>query len=260
MSETPLGRFCWFELMTTDPRAATSFYRAIAGWETQEWGGPGETPYTMWMNGETPIGGVMRLPDEAAAAGAPPHWLPYVSTPDLDVTLARAQELGAETLMGPMDIPTVGRIVVLRDPQGAVFSPYQPEGETPGNDEPAKLGEFSWHELATDDWEAAFGFYSELFGWEKADAMDMGPAGMYQMYHNGAHPIGGMFKRPPEVPVSNWLLYALVADAAAAAAKVNELGGQVLNGPMEVPGGGMIAQCMDPQGAAFAVHANAMES
>ncbi len=60
--------------------------------------------------------------------------------------------------------------------------------------------------------------------------------------------------RPAEVPVPNWLFYIHVADISAAMEKVKELGGQVLNGPMEVPGGDFVAQCMDPQGAAFAIH------
>jgi len=125
---------------------------------------------------------------------------------------------------------------------------------TPGHDELAQLGEFSWRELATTDWEAAWAFYSELFGWQEADRMDMGEAGIYQMFHRGAQPLGGFYNRPPEMPVSAWLNYVRVPDAFAAAKKVTELGGTVLNGPMEVPGGGFIAQCLDPQGAAFAVH------
>ena len=115
-------------------------------------------------------------------------------------------------------------------------------------------GAFSWCELLTTDVEAAKSFYSELFGWLEADRMDMGEAGIYQMFHRGAHPLGGFYNRPPEMPVSAWLNSVRVPDAFAAAKKVAELGGKVLNGPMEVPGGEFIAQCLDAQGAAFAVH------
>ncbi len=259
MSETneiPLGRFCWHELMTTDPEAAPSFYGRVAGWTTEAWDG-GENPYTMWMNGETSIGGIMELPEEAKEQGAPPHWLAYISTPDIQDTTDKATELGATTLMGPMEIPEVGTITVIRDPQGAVFAAFQPATSTPGHDGPAAKGEFSWHELATTDWEAAWDFYSQLFAWEKTDTMDMGDMGMYQMFSRGAQPLGGIFNKPPEIPVSNWLPYVRVDDVEAGAAAVKELGGQILNGPMEVPGGDLIAQCMDPQGAAFAVHAAA---
>lgn len=254
MSDTPTGRFCWYELMTTEPGAAPTFYGEVTGWTTEHWDG-GAMPYTMWMNGESSIGGVMMLPDEAAAAGAPPHWLAYISTPDVAATTEKAKELGATVLMGPMEIPEVGTISVIQDPQGAVFSAYEPATSTPGHDDPAAVGGFSWHELATSDWESAWAFYSDLFGWQKADAMDIGDMGTYQMFHRGAHPLGGFFNRPPEMPVSAWLLYIRVADIQAAAAKVTELGGQILRGPMEVPGGDWVVQCMDPQGAAFALHA-----
>lgn len=252
MSDTPLGRFCWFDLMTTDPDAAPDFYGQVAGWRAEEWDG-GPEPYTMWMNGEAPVDGVMELPEEAAQAGAPPHWLVYVSTPDVKGTTAKAKELGA-TVLAEIEVPTVGEIVVMSDPQGAVFAVFQPSGDTPGHDGPPAMGEFSWHELATDGWEGAWSFYSELFGWEKTDAMEVGDMGTYQMYGRGAHPLGGMWNRPAEMPACCWLFYVRVPDVAVAAERVKELGGQVLRGPMEVLGGDWVAQCMDPQGAAFAVH------
>jgi uncharacterized protein len=255
MSETPLGRFCWFDLMTTAPGDAPDFYGQVAGWGTTPFETDAE-PYTMWTNGEQPIGGVMELPKEASDSGAPPHWLAYLSTPDVKETAAKAAELGG-TVMMEMDIPTVGSIAVIADPQGAVFAAFQPEEDTPGHDGEPSIGEFSWHELATDGWESAWDFYSGLFGWKKTDAMDMGDMGMYQMYGRGAHPLGGMFNRPPDTPMSAWLHYIHVADVQVAVDTVKSLGGQVVNGPMEVPGGSMIAQCMDPQGAMFAVHASA---
>lgn len=253
MSDIPLGRFAWYELLTTDPDAAPAFYGPIAGWTTAPWQAEGTGPYTMWMNGEAPIGGLMRLPDEAAQMGAPPHWLVHISTPNLAETTTKASELGAEVL-NRIQVPTVGDFAIVRDPQGAVFSAYQPAGDAPGHDGPRQIGEFSWHELATDDWEAAWRFYSTLFGWQETDAMDMGEMGTYQMYGRGADPLGGLYNRPPQIPVSAWLFYIRVPDVAEAVEKVRAQGGSVLNGPMEVPGGGVIAQCSDPQGAMFAVH------
>lgn len=254
------GRFMWYELMTSDPAAAIDFYRDVVGWGTQEWEG-GENPYTMWTAGDAPIGGVMELPPEAVAAGAPPHWVAYIGTPDVDATLARARDLGANVLWGPLDVPEVGRMAGLADPQGAVFAIYTPANESPEEgDAPPSPGHFSWHELAADDWEAAWAFYSDLFGWQKTDAMDMGEGNMYQMYGlGGPRPLGGMFDRPPEVPVACWTLYAMVPDVDAAVEATKARSGRVLNGPMEVPGGDFIAQCMDPQGAAFAVHATASD-
>ncbi len=249
------GRFVWYELLTSDPDAAKQFYPAIAPWATSQWEG-GPTPYTMWMNGETPIGGVMALPDEAKAAGAPPHWLAYIGIPDVDASVAQATQLGAKVLVDPRDIPTVGRFAVMADPQGAVFAVYTPAAQAPGHEGPATLGEISWHELATTDHAAAFDFYSQLFGWDKAEAMDMGPMGTYQMYARNGLTVGGMFNKSKDIPGPPfWLLYVKVPNVHKGVEQVKAQGGQVLNGPMEVPGGDWVAQCADPQGAAFAIHA-----
>ena len=80
------GRFVWHELLTSDPDGATSFYTKLAGWDTQVWEG-GPSPYRIWINDETAVGGVMQLPDEAKQQGALPHWLAYVATPDVDQTI-----------------------------------------------------------------------------------------------------------------------------------------------------------------------------
>lgn len=158
--------------------------------------------------------------------------------------------------MPPTTIPEAGRFAVLQDPQGAAISAYTPP-EAPPPAEESSPGCFSWHELATTDYEAAFDFYRALFGWEKQDAMDMGEAGVYQMYGAGGSTLGGMYNRPPEMPVSAWLYYIDVKDTEASATRVRELGGLVVNGPMEVPDGSQIAQCSDPQGAMFAIHSPA---
>jgi predicted enzyme related to lactoylglutathione lyase len=242
------------DLMTSDPEAAEGFYTKIAGWGTEVWEG-GEMPYKMFTNSGDALGGVMKLPEEAKKMGAPPHWIAYVAVPDTDATVARAQELGAQTYVEPTDIPSVGKFAVLADPQGATFAVFTSAEPPPGSDEPPKKGEFSWHELATTDYEAAFDFYTDLFGWQKTDAMDMGEAGIYQMYGRGSHPLGGMYNKPAEMPAPpHWLHYFMIDDVNKSVETVKELGGQILNGPMEVPGGDLIAQCLDPQGAAFAIH------
>lgn len=257
MSDAPLGRFCWYDLMTSNPDSAKSFYTKIAGWGTDIWDG-GEKPYLMFTNEATALGGVMQLPPELAEQKVPPHWITYAYTPDVAATCAKAEKLGGKVMHGPTDIPTVGTFAVLTDPQGAVFAVFASSTDAPGSDEAPKKGEFSWHELATTDHEAAWEFYSGLFNWQKTDAMDMGEGGMYQMFGRGAHPLGGMFNKPAEMPgPPNWLPYIMVDDVNASVEQIKKLGGQILNGPMEVPGGDLVAQCMDPQGAVFAVHSTA---
>ncbi len=256
MSDTsPRGRFVWYELQTSDPDAAKSFYPEVAGWSTAPFE-DAPMPYTMWMNGESAVGGVMQLPEEAKKNGAPPHWLVYIGTPDVDATVEKAKGLGATVLWGPETMGGVGRWAVLRDPQGAVFAAFTPGGDSqPAADHDPEVGEFSWHELYTTDHEKGLQFYSELFGWEKTEAMDMGEMGVYQMYGRNGRTLGGMMNLTPDMKMPPaWLIYARVPDADRAAEKAGKAGGKVVNGPMEVPGGDRIAQIMDPQGAMFAVH------
>jgi predicted enzyme related to lactoylglutathione lyase len=115
------------------------------------------------------------------------------------------------------------------------------------------VGRVGWHELHAAQWQAALAFYSEQFGWTEADAVDMGAMGIYQLFAADGVPCGGMMTKAEAVPAPYWLFYFNVADINAAAARVASQRGQVLNGPHEVPGGSLIVQCRDPQGAMFAL-------
>ncbi|KFE71405.1 VOC family protein [Hyalangium minutum] len=246
------GRFDWFDLMTPDVAAARSFYTAVIGWKTTKWE---QADYEMWTVGNETIGGMMALPAEETKRGTPPHWLAHIETDDVDATVKKAQELGGKVLRPGTDIPTVGRFAILADPQGAIFGVFRPQ--EPMNDAPRKPGYFTWHELNTTDYQGAWKFYSELFGWKHTRSMDMGPEmGAYWMFgYDAQTSLGGMSNVAVQMKVpAHWLYYVSVEDLDAALARVKQLGGQILNGPMEVPGGDRIAQCMDPQGGMFALH------
>lgn len=251
---TERGEFVWYELMTTDAEGAKAFYTDVVGWGTAPFEGS-PVPYTMWTKGEAPVGGVMDLPDEARQAGAPPHWLGYVAVPDVDAAAEKAKELGGRVIHGPHDIPEVGRFAILADPQGAVVSAFKGAQEMSGEKKDPEPGDVAWHELATTDYGAAFDFYTELFGWDKQQAMDMGEAGVYQMYGLGERMLGGMYNKGADMPYPpHWLYYIATADLDGAAKKIEAKGGKIMVGPMEVPGGGRIVVGTDPQGAAFALH------
>ncbi len=253
------GRFAWHELMTPDPDAAIRFYRQVVGWGIEQF--PSMPDYRMWTSGGKQRGGVMRQSEEERRRGLAPHWLMYVAVPDIDATIRQAEGLGGRVRTPAKSVPGVGRYAILADPQGIVFCLYTPETPRPGSDE-ADIGDFSWHELAAPDPISAWSFYQALFGWEKAEAMDMGPDGLYQMFRRGGGKIdlGAFYRRPADKPgTAAWLMYAYVRDADRAAELVTQLGGRVLSGPMDVPGGGRIATCVDPQGAAFAVHSVAVQ-
>ena len=245
------GRFVWYENLTRDVDAAIAFYRAVIGWNTQSWTGMGE-PYHMFANGDAVLAGLMKMPPEAEM---PPHWMGYIGTPDVKATTARAEELGGKVWVKLMEIPTVGTFSVIQDPQGAFFAAYSPVNHPPEPPAEAKAGEFVWHELITTDPDAAWAFYADLFGWEKKSSLDMGPMGIYQIYGLPSRDLGGIFKKPADMPAPpHWLYYIHVADLDAAVARVKDNGGQVILGPMEIPGGGRIATCLDSQGAVFSLH------
>jgi len=252
MTDAVLGRPVWAELLTKDMKAAETFYKNVVGWAVAPFEGSPE-PYDMFMRSkEEAVGGVMPIPK---GMNFPPHWTFYVAVPNLDNTIPQIERLGGKGLSEVITVPNVGRMRVMTDPQGAMFSIIEPAPESPNKPETKPtLGDVSWYELYTTDAEAAKKFYTQIFGWRETETMDMGAMGKYQMFGR-QWSLGGMMNKPKEMgqAPNHWLLYFNVPDVHAAAAKVKALGGQVLN-TMEVPGGDWIAQCVDPQGAAFAVH------
>jgi uncharacterized protein len=247
------GRFVWYELETTDVDNAMRFYRDVIGWSRKRWEGAG-APYDMFAHGEQTVAGAMKLP---AGVEAPPHWLGYIATPDVDETAKKAASMGARMLVPPQDIPNIGRFSVMMDPQGIVIATFRPQmgsqpPESPRPETP-QVGDFSWNELATTDVDAAFHFYGALFGWEKKEAHDMGGM-IYQIFGTKEKALGGMYKKPADMAAPpHWMYYTRVANIDAAVEKVKTGGGKVLHGPIEVPGGDRVCVCMDPQGAAFAL-------
>ena len=246
------GLFGWYELMTPDPAAAQAFYTKVIGWGVQPWEMP-DMHYAMWTANGDPMGGCMELPREAREMGAPPHWLGYVYVPDAAVCVAKAVELGGQIFVPPTPIPTVGTFAVFADPQGATIAILQPEQPS---DAPPPQGDgyMGWQELATTDVAGALAFYGALFGWRETMAMDMGGGMTYHLVGKGEAAFGGFFAKPPAMPgPSAWLYYVRVPSVAGVVAEAERLGGKLLMGPHEVPGGDVIAQLLDPQGAFFAV-------
>lgn len=247
------SRFVWYELMTSDPAAATDFYCRVVGWTARDSGMPGMN-YTLLHAGETGVGGLMAVPAEAAAAGARPGWLGYVSVPDVDAYAAKVRDAGGGIHHAPDDIPGVGRFAVVADPQGAALALYKGSSdEAPPAVAPGTPGHVGWNELQAVDGAAAFAFYSSLFGWTAAEAMDMGELGIYQLFATGEQPDGGMMTRVEKSIPPFWLFYVNVDAIDAAVQRIEAGGGRVIAGPQQVPGGSWIVNAVDPQGAVFAL-------
>jgi predicted enzyme related to lactoylglutathione lyase len=248
-----LGRPLWYELMTTDPSRAEAFYTTVVGWTASSFGGAAQ-PYTMLGRApDAPVAGLMGRPE---GMDAPPFWAMYVGVPKLEDGVARVKQLGGAECSPVIDIANIGRMQMMTDPQGAAFYLYEPATTELAAEGRAEVGEVAWIELMTTDAPAAMRFYADLFGWTESDAMDMGPMGKYHLFNRPHGMIGGMMNKSPEmaeVP-ANWGLYFRVADLDAAIVRLKANGGQVLNGPMEVPGGDRIVNALDPQGAAFSLY------
>jgi predicted enzyme related to lactoylglutathione lyase len=247
------GKFVWYDVMTTDIKAAEAFYRRVIGWTAADSGMPGRS-YTLLSMGPTMVGGLMPIPQEARKAGVGPGWMGYIGVDDVDVSAQRVKAAGGAIHRGPDDIPGVGRFAVAEDSQGAGFMLFKgASAETPTPVAAGTPGHVGWRELHAGDGERAFGFYSGLFGWTKAEAMDMGEMGVYQIFSIDGVPSGGMMPKTPQMPAPMWVYYFNVEAIDAAKKRVQDAGGQVALGPQEVPGGSWILQCFDPQGALFAL-------
>jgi uncharacterized protein len=245
------GRFVWYELHTTDAEAAAVFYTKVVGWGVRDASLPGRA-YSVFTAGSASVTGLMTFTEDALARGVSPCWIGYVGVNDVDAATEQTKELGGIVHFPPTDIPDVSRFSVIADPQTATLALVK--WVNPAREQAADMGKpgrVGWHELFATDAEKALGFYSALFDWRKSHA-DPGDSGTYQLFSVGGQTIGGMFTKPPMVPVPFWLYYFDVPDIDVAAENVKACGGAVIEGPGQVPGG-WIVRCTDPQGAMFAL-------
>ncbi len=246
------GSFCWIELGTTDQTAAKKFYGDLFGWAIHDLSMGPNGVYTLFQLQAKDAAAAYTLRAEDRSNGVPPHWMIYISVPDADASATRAAELGGKVCAPPFDVGTLGRMSVISDPTGAVFSIWQPkEGIGIGIKEVD--GTLCWADLGTRDRDRATKFYSQLFGWQIfADEKDKSG---YLHIKNGQDFIGGVPPSqhlPPNAP-PHWLAYFQVSDCKASAAKAKQLGAKLYLEPMFMENVGTMAVIADPQGATFAI-------
>jgi predicted enzyme related to lactoylglutathione lyase len=253
------GKWIWYELMTSDAAGAKAFYEAVVGWQI-ELGSEPPIFYGHLHNadgGDT--GGVLPLTAEMAAHGARPAWIGYIAVDDVDAAVAAIEAKGGKALM-PKTTIDVGSFAMVADPDGAPFyvmtpqmSEAHPESSTAFS--PDRPGRCSWNELKAGDQAGAIIFYTAMFGWGLPEPMNMGAMGKYQFITDGSTDcgaIGAIMAKPPFIPAPpHWSFYFRVPSITEAVKVIGEKGGQVVNGPMEVPGGDWVINGIDPQGAAF---------
>lgn len=248
------GTPIWYELMTKDPLAARRFYSEVVGWKIDEAPPAGSAmDYRMIAAADGLVGGVFKLTTDMCQQGAAPCWMMYLGVDDVDASVAHIVAAGGAVLMPAADLPDVGRIAMVADPQGAPF--YVMRGFSEDNStacDPDREGHGAWHELHAADGPQATAFYTSAFAWTQSTGMDMGPMGVYQLFGIGGRDLGGIMT-DAQFPRPAWLIYFRVDGIDQAAARITQAGGKVINGPMEVPGGGWIVAGIDPEGAMFAL-------
>ena len=246
------GSFCWIELATTDQASAKKFYSDLFGWAIHDMPmGPSESYTLFQLQGKDAAAGYT-LRAEERAHGVPPHWMLYIAVGNADAAAKRAVELGAKIFAPPFDVGTFGRMAVIQDPTGAMFSIWQAK-ESTGIGVKDVDGTLCWADLNTPDRDRAAKFYSQLFGWEMmADEHD--PSG-YLHIKNGEDFIGGMppAQHLPKNAPPHWIAYFRVSDCKASAAKAKTLGANLYMEPMFMENVGTMAVVADPQGAVFSL-------
>ena len=242
------GAFCWAELATSDTAAAKKFYSEMFGWTALDNQMP-QGVYTLFQVDGLDAAGMAQGPP-----GVPVHWGVHFAVKSVDETAALAAAEGGKVLAGPFDAHEYGRMAVVQDPMGAVFSiwqAYKSIGATYGG----PLNQVVWPELATPDPNAAVAFYSKLFGWGMKSETGLDEA-IYGEWQFGGSSMGGLLPQRGDmwkgIP-SYWMLYVTVADCDERAAKAVELGAKLRVPPRDIPTTGRFSMFVDPQGATICI-------
>jgi predicted enzyme related to lactoylglutathione lyase len=250
------GAFIWYELVTNDVDRARAFYRAVVGWEIAGEGQAMPTGSTYRMIERSDggnAGGVLTLTEDMKTHGGKPVWLGYIHHPDVDAAVERIKEAGGKVHMPAMDMPGIGRMAMVADPQGAQFylmNPTPPEqGAKSDVFDFARAEHIRWNELWTTDPPPAVALYTELFGWTQEGAMPMGAMGDYLFIQHDGGGIGAIARAQAGGEGSRWQYFAGVDDIDRACAAVTEYGGRLLGEPQQIPGGEYSAYAHDPSGA-----------
>ena len=251
----PAGTPSWVDISSPDVDASKEFYTTVFGWDaTDELDDDGNRIYVSFTLGGKSVAGLGGQPP-GMPDGMPAVWNTYVTTDDVAATTERVTAAGGSVLMPAMQVMDAGEMAIFTDPGGAAFSVWKP-GQSIGAELCNEPNTYSWNELMTRDIDGALPFYSAVFGWTY-EQQDMGPAGIYHVISGGeSGGLGGLMGMPSGVPEqvpNHWGVYFTVTDVDATTASITAAGGQVVNGPMDIPGVGRMATVHDPQGGNFNV-------
>lgn len=250
------GTFSWVDLATTDPEAAKAFYGELFGWVADDRPIPGGGTYSMMTLGGSEVAGIAEQQSQQREAGVPPVWNSYVTVASADEAADGAVRAGGSVHAPAFDVMTAGRMAVVADPAGAVFSVWEPR-ESIGAERVNDPGCLTANELSTSDVTEAITFYGELFGWSIEPVDTTGGPPYWMIGHPGAARgrNGGVRELSPEQVQSgvppHWMPYFTAASVDATLETAAGAGGSVVFGPLDLPTGARIAVLQDPQGAFF---------
>jgi hypothetical protein len=250
LSSAPLvGKFVWRDLVTEDPAAVKPFYAALFGWEFEERTALG-SPYTLVKQDGVPIAGISRarrsVPEQPVS-----QWISFLSVASVDGAAQAVQRDGGRIVVGPLDLPRIGRGAVVIDPDGAPLGLLRSTLGDPVDAPAPALNRFLWTEHLSRQPQAVAQFYARLVGYEvrKTEVGDQG----YWLLSSQDRPRAGVLRNPTAVDRPVWLASVKVADPALAAARAAQLGGKVLLAPRPDVRNGSLAVIADPTGAVLAV-------
>jgi uncharacterized protein len=260
---------CWVDTGQPDPEAAAAFYGGLFGWSVEDAMPPGS-------DGHYFIGRINGR-DAAAISSIPPGspamatWNTYIWVDDVGASADRVHEAGGTVISDPFDVMDAGRMAVVADPEGALFCLWearQHRGATVVNEH----GALNFNGLATRDVEGAKAFYGAVFGWEVlslpaglmwtlpgyGDHLEESSPGLRAGMEQMGAPPGFIDVVAALRPIASddgdtsahWDVTFGIDDAEAVAVRANELGGEIVSGPLDAPWTRLVV-VKDPQGAMF---------
>jgi predicted enzyme related to lactoylglutathione lyase len=243
------GTPCWVDVTSTDLDRTTSFYGDLFGWEAETSPEPEAGGYTMFT---------LRGKNVAAASPPPPgspqtsSWTTYLASDDVDDTAAKIRDAGGTVLMEPFDVFDAGRMTVAKDPTGASFGVWQANRHI-GAELANEPGTLNWNQCQTPDPARAADFYAAVLGYG-VDEVDVGGSQPFRVLQVEGKAVAGVREPIPQMGgAPQWSVVFSVADTDETVAKAQELGGEVLVEPRDLPDIGRIAVLRDPVGAMFQV-------
>ncbi len=237
-----VGKFVWFDLVTSNVEAAASFYSQVLGWQFRRvWG---IRDYVVLRANGRQIGGITAAerPDEVG-------WIGSLSVGNVDKAAEWVEQNGGRVLQAPVDLPNRGRMAVFADPQGAVFAALRSQSGDPPDVATTRPGDWAWVELWTTDVEGAHHFYRRLVGYQYAAVH----GGSYHIFGRQDVPRAGVVEIQWKGVEPNWLPYVRVRDLAIILRRVKAGGGDVLQEPRDDFGDGKVALIVDPTGGVIAL-------